>query len=119
MLAGNWTCGPDEGKRTAMTNPSMSVDPQELARFAAASDSRAERMEQIFAELVGAHVDRLSFGLMPASGDLHTAYTEHADSCVAGMREGAEAMTGIAEGLRTEGEMYTAVELVNIDLLER
>ncbi len=79
-------------------------------RFIDATTAHAEEFERIVARLTDAHVDRGSFGLMPASADLHEAYTEHVDGCLEGLNSTAQTMHDIADGATGTKQNYEGAE---------
>lgn len=78
--------------------------------FIEASSRHADELEQIVQRLTDAHVARGSFGLMPASDDLHEAYTEHVDSCLDGLGSTVETMQDVSAGATASKENYEGAE---------
>ena len=78
--------------------------------FIESATSHAEEFEQIVQQLTDAHVDRGSFGLMPASGDLYQAYTEHVDGCLDGLTSTADTMHDVSAGAIATKQNYEGAE---------
>lgn len=54
------------------------IDLAALRSFAQVADDQMQQLERIHQTLAGVQIDGDAFGLLPASGDLHGAYTAHA-----------------------------------------
>jgi hypothetical protein len=78
--------------------------------FIEASAAHADELEQIVQRLTQAHVARGSFGYMPASDDLHEAYTEHVNSCLDGLASTAETMQDVSAGASATKQNYESAE---------
>lgn len=81
-----------------------------LDPFIEASSQHGDALDEIVRRLSEAHVARGSFGLMPASDDLHQAYTEHVDSCLDGLTSTAETMRDVADGATATKQNYEGAE---------
>ena len=86
------------------------VSPEVFDPLVDASTQHAEEFDRIVSRLAEAHVARGSFGYMPASDDLHQAYTEHVDACVDGLTGTADTMRDVAEGSRVTQQNYEGAE---------
>ena len=78
--------------------------------FIDAATNHASALEQVVSQLTAAHVSRGSFGYMPASDDLHQAYTEHVDSCLDGLTSTVETMHDVADGATVSKQNYEGAE---------
>jgi hypothetical protein len=79
----------------------MKVDAAALEAFAKSSDRRRGEFDRVKARADETRVDRESFGKIPGIGSrVYSAYDEHVRACEDGIASAAEAMAGIASGVR-------------------
>jgi hypothetical protein len=79
----------------------MKVDAAALEAFAKSSDRRRGDFDRVKTQADGTRVDRESFGKIPGIGArVYNAYDEHVRACEDGIASAAEAMAGIASGVR-------------------
>ena len=82
-----------------------------------ATERHADDLQRILDALEAAHVDRGSFGLMPASGDMHQAYTEQVDFCIDGLTEATGVLTSVAEAANATKDNYETCETGAVEML--
>jgi uncharacterized protein YukE len=75
------------------------IEPTALRSFAQAAQEQGRQLEQIHQTLASVQIDGDAFGLLPASKDLHGAYTAHAQAEVENTTEAAELLQEIGSGL--------------------
>ena len=85
--------------------------------FVTSTERHGEDLQRILEALQAAHVDRGSFGLMPASDDMHQAYTEQVDFCIDGLTEAEEVMTSVADAAATTKDNYVTCETGAVEML--
>jgi hypothetical protein len=79
----------------------MKVDAAALEAFAKSSDRRRGEFDRVKSKTDETRVDRESFGKIPGIGSrVYEAYDEHVRACEDGIASAAEAMAGIASGVR-------------------
>jgi hypothetical protein len=79
----------------------MQVHSGALETFARSSDNRRRDFDDVKTKAAQVRVGRESFGKIPGIGSrVYEAYDEHVRACEDGIASAAEAMAGIASGVR-------------------
>ncbi|MBR7824698.1 hypothetical protein KDK95_00130 [Actinospica sp. MGRD01-02] len=86
------------------------VDVAALRSFAQVADAQEQQLERIHQTLAGVQIDGDAFGLLPASGDLHSAYTAHAQAEVENTAEAAQLLHETGAGLEQTAVNYGQTE---------
>jgi uncharacterized protein YukE len=86
------------------------IDPAALRGFAQAAEDQGQQLEQIHQTLSAVQIDADAFGLLPASHDLYSAYTEHAQAEVENTAEAAELLHETGGGLEQTAANYEETE---------
>ena len=95
----------------------IKVQTAALDAFVTSTERHADDLQRILDALEAAHVDRGSFGLMPASGDMHDAYTEQVDTCIEGLTEATGVLTSVAEAATATKDNYETCETGAVEML--
>jgi uncharacterized protein YukE len=86
------------------------IDPAVLRNFAQVADEQAQKLDQIHQALAGVQIDGDAFGMLPASGDLHTEYTAHAQAEVDDTSEASALLRETGDGLMQTADNYEQTE---------
>ena len=86
------------------------IDPAVLRNFARVVDEQAQRLDQIHQALAAVHIDSDAFGKLPASGDLHSEYTAHAQAELGNSDEAAQLLRETGDGLIQTADNYEQTE---------
>ena len=86
------------------------IDPAVLRTFAQVLDQQAQTLDQIHQALAGVRIDGDAFGMLPASGDLHSEYTAHAQAEVGNTGEAPALLRETGDGLVQTADNYERTE---------
>lgn len=86
------------------------IDLAALRSFAQVADDQMQQLERIHQTLAGVQIDGDAFGLLPASGDLHGAYTARAQAEVENTSEAAGLLQETGAGLERTAGNYEQTE---------
>lgn len=86
------------------------IEPSILRKYVQVMDQQAHILDQIHQTLAGVQVDGDSFGMLPASGDLHREYASHAQAEVDNSGEAVQLMQETGNGLVQTADNYEQTE---------
>ena len=93
-----------------MGGQNLRADLEALNRFKSDSDERADSFDKVVRKLEEARVGQESFGMMPGSGDIYSAYEDRVNSCLDSLKACAEAARDIGELVAGCGENYQNID---------
>lgn len=81
-----------------------------LNRFTRHSDEHGDSFDKLVPKLEEAQVGQESFGMMPGSGNIYSAYEDRVGSCLDSLKSCAEAVRDIGELVSSCGENYHNID---------